>query len=140
MDTDKKEILHPLVQWAGQGLLAIGAAAVLPPDLPFPLTASFFFALLLGIDFGKLSMLVRLDKTHITKRIYLKPFGFIATSFRIPVADIQEVTLRQNPDLYFEITAVTMKHDTFVLKTVANKVPAEMELEKIREALQSFIA
>jgi hypothetical protein len=135
MEIDKQELLHPLVQIVYYALLAALLAAPLPADVPYICSAPYFFAAMLCFDLGNLSVSVRLRRGHIVKGLYVNPLGFITVRFRLAVSDIQELILRQNADLYFELIALTPTHEAVVLKTMANRIPAEQEWEKWKAQL-----
>jgi hypothetical protein len=81
---------------------------------------------------------VELKQMEIVEGIYINPFGFIKISNRILINDIREIGINQNSKKYFEIFAKSKEGKILKIKVIANKLPAEMELEIIKKKISNF--
>lgn len=75
---------------------------------------------------------------EIVEGIYINPFGFIKISNRILINDIREIGINQNSKKYFEIFAKSKEGKILKIKVIANKLPAEIELEIIKKEISNF--
>ncbi|RZN84248.1 MAG: hypothetical protein EVB11_02250 [Winogradskyella sp.] len=85
-----------------------------------------------------ISKVVMINNQHITKGIYCKPFGFIKVYNKMNVKDIKEIRLKQNEKLYYEVTVESLNNELLVVKSIANKFPAQDELKAIEEEIRSY--
>ncbi len=81
---------------------------------------------------------VELKQMEIVEGIYINPFGFIKISNRILINDIREIGINQNSKKYFEIFAKSKEGKILKIKVIANKLPAEIELEIIKKEISNF--
>jgi len=81
------------------------------------------------------SEIVAIKRDEIVKGIYCMPFGFIKIKERINVSDIKDIQLKQNEKLFYEIIAESNNGNSLSIKSIANKIPAERELNKIKNKI-----
>lgn len=79
---------------------------------------------------------VKLKGDEIISGTHIFPFGFIKIKKRIKLNDIKELIVYQNEKKYREIRAIT-SNDFLIIKTIANRIPAEKELEVIKSKIKS---
>jgi len=84
------------------------------------------------------SLVVAIKNEEIIKGIFCIPFGFLKINERIKISDIIEVELRQNEKLYYEIIAESNSEKSLLIKSIANKIPAEKELNRIASEINTI--
>ena len=78
---------------------------------------------------------VDLKDEIITKGVYIFPFGYIKKYYQIPISDIDDLIIKQNEKLYYQILIKLKNNSTYVLKSIPNKNPALKEMERIKKLL-----
>ncbi len=109
-------------------------------DIPFAQNAIFnfifkFISIAFFIFIVTLSHTTYIRNGYVIKGIHIIYIGNIKRIFSLPISEIENVYLKQNSELYFEIVAIRNNGDEFVLKKLPNKNPANAELELIRNYL-----
>ncbi|QXP60837.1 hypothetical protein [Olleya sp. HaHaR_3_96] len=141
----KNELIHPIFLMI---LIGLGVFTGLPDfELfefwktdPIQLLPFLFRLLILYIILNALntSQVLALKNGEIIKGIYCLPFGFLKVNESIPISDIKQIQLKQNKKLYYEIIAQTNTNSSLVIKAIANKIPAEKELIRIKTEISAF--
>ncbi|MFT7051213.1 MAG: hypothetical protein ACJAZK_001816 [Psychroserpens sp.] len=90
-----------------------------------------FFSLVTLIT---MSRRVSIVNGEIVKGIHV--FVFVFKKERFPLAEIDDVMLNQNDDLYYEIVAKSKKHSDFIISKFPNKNPARKQLELIKRQIE----
>ena len=109
-------------------------------DIPFAQNAIFNF-IFKFIQIAFFFFIISLSHTtyirngYIIKGIHIIYIGNLKRIFSLPISEIENVYLKQNGELYFEIVAKRTNGDEFVLKKLPNKNPANAEQELIRNYL-----
>ncbi|MDC9723998.1 MAG: hypothetical protein PSN34_14675 [Urechidicola sp.] len=78
---------------------------------------------------------VNLKDEIITKGIYIFPLGYIKKHYQIPISDIDDIIIKQNEKLYYQILIQSKDDTTYLLKSIPNKNPALKEMERIKKIL-----
>ena len=109
-------------------------------NFPFAQSAIFnfiiqFISIAFFIFIVTLSYRTYIRNGYIIKEIHIIYIGNIKRIFSLPISEIENVYLKQNSELYFEIVAIRNNGDEFILKKIPNKNPANAELELIRNYL-----
>lgn len=94
-----------------------------------------FISIAFFIFIATLSCRTYIRNGYIIKEIHIIYIGNIKRISSLPISEIENVFLKQNSELYFEIVAIINNGDEVVLKKLPNKNPANSELEKIRDYL-----
>lgn len=89
------------------------------------------------VFFFKTTHSVNLKGSEIISGLHLSPFGFLKIKKRMALNDIQELVIYKNEKKYSEIRAVSAT-DFLIIKTIANRIPAEEELKEIQAKIYSF--
>ena len=84
------------------------------------------------------SHVVAIKNVEIIKGIYCLPFGFLKVNERINLSDIKNIELKQNEKLYYEIIAESNTNNPLIIKSIANKIPAKKELNRIKAEISTF--
>lgn len=134
IDSKSSNISKLLIYIVGFSMLFIldfpleGLPWYLIPPIKILAIAPFVFV----VSFGKA---VRLKNSTLQYGKYYLYFKFKAI-IEIPVEDINEIEISKNAENYFEIVAHG-KSDKIVIKEIANKKPAEKELEEIKRLIKT---
>jgi hypothetical protein len=139
MELNRKELFHPLFYLI---FIAIGSSYSLYEIfknnlkeniklIPFIIFAYIIYQIL------DASESVKIKNAEIISGILINPIGFVKIKDRILIKDISEFTLYQNERKYFEIRAVTKSKEFLIIKTLANKIPAEKEMEEITKKIKN---
>ncbi|MDQ6469562.1 hypothetical protein RB619_02820 [Flavobacterium sp. LHD-80] len=131
MTLNKEELIHPIFY-----LLFISAPII---GLFFDFHSDFFEKVIwvyFILIFLNISNSVKLKGNEIISGIYISPFGFIKIKKRIKLDDIKELIIQQNKKKYCEIRAIS-SDDFLIIKTIANRIPAEEALEEIEAKINS---
>ena len=83
----------------------------------------------------KSSRSVNLKDDVITKGIYIFPFGYIKKEFQIPISNIDNLIIKQNEKLYYQILIQANDNSSYVLKSIPNKNPALKEMDRVKKVL-----
>mgnify|MGYP006999712475 FL=1 len=84
------------------------------------------------------SKVVVIKKNEIIKGLYCLPFGFFKVRERMKISDINEIRLEQNEKLFYEVIVETNNKNVLLIKSIANKLPAEKELDRIKTEINSI--
>ena len=84
------------------------------------------------------SQVVAIKNSEIVKGIYCLPFGFLKIQKRIKISNIKDIKIKQNKKSFYEITAESSEGNSFVIKSIANKNPAEKERNRIKTEIKTF--
>ena len=141
----KTELVHPifLIIFIGiGGLIGLGDSNLfefwkkdfteLAPSLLIVLTSYFI------INALNTSQVVAIKNAEIIKGIYCVPFGFLKANKRINISDIIEIEIKQNEIHFYEIIIESNSNSSFLIKSIANKISAEKELNRIKTKINSF--
>ncbi|MRX70347.1 hypothetical protein SAMN06265349_101643 [Flavobacterium resistens] len=131
MTLNRKELIHPIFH-----LLFISAPIIgLIFDYHSDFSEKALFVCFILI-FLNSSDSVKLKGSEIIRGIHLSPFGFIKIKKRMALSDIKELSIHKNEKKYCEIIAVS-DNDFLIIKTIANRIPAEEELKEIQTKINS---
>ena len=138
MRLNKKELFHPIFY-----LIFIGISSGLSiyeifnnslkeniKLIPFIILAYVIFQILNATE------CVDIKNGVIVSGIFINPIGFVKINNRILIKNISEFNIYQNEKKYFEIRAVTETKEFIIIKKLANKIPAEKELEEITQKIK----
>jgi hypothetical protein len=78
------------------------------------------------------SKVVAIKNGKILKGIYCAPFGFLKINNTINLSIIKKVELKQNEKLFYDIIVESNNNNFLLIKSIANKNPAEKELKRIK--------
>lgn len=84
------------------------------------------------------SRIVAIKKQALIKGIHCVPFGFVKINKRIKISEIKDIELQQNDKLFYDIIAQSNNSNYIVIKSIANKNPAEEEFIKIKNELKNI--
>lgn len=141
MRLNKKELIHPIF---------IILFIVIVPGISFNSVSHIFhqgfqenlklsvYAILFFLLYNILNISRSVEVKHndIIDGIHIPIFGFVKIKNRIHLKDIKELVIHQNDKKYREIRAISNNGDFLIIKTIANKIPAEEELQKIKTILK----
>lgn len=77
------------------------------------------------------SKAVRIENSILKFGIYNTVFGFVKIKNQILLSEVTEVNMKQSDDKFFQII-VFSDNNQIVLKKIANRIPAEEELERLK--------
>nr|WP_321225498.1 hypothetical protein [uncultured Psychroserpens sp.] len=141
----KNELVHPI--FLG-GFIGIGGFSVVSnlisvefwkKDL-YEILSAILIVLITYIVLNALntSQVVALKNKKIVKGVYCAPFGFIKINNKINISDIKKIDMKQNEELFYEIIAESKDDNSLIIKSIANKIPALEELDKIKLEIDTF--
>lgn len=84
------------------------------------------------------SRIVAIKKQNIIKGIYCAPFGFVKIHKRIKLSEVNDIELKQNDKFFYDIIAQSNDDNYIVIKSIANKNPAEEELIHVKNKLKNI--
>ena len=133
----KSELVHPIfiMLFIGgfSGLLNYSALEFWKTDLDKLLPAIIIvIASYLILSILNTLQVVVIHNNQIVKGLYCAPFGFLKIKEKINVSDIKDITLTQQETLFYDIIAESKDSDDLLIKSIANKIPAEKELNLIK--------
>lgn len=133
----KSELVHPIfiMLFIGgfSGLLNYGVLEFWKTDLEKLLPAIIIVtASYLILSILNTLQVVAIHNNQIVKGLYCAPFGFLKIKDRINISDIKGITLTQQETLFYDIIAESKDSDDLLIKSIANKIPAEKELNLIK--------
>ena len=133
----KSELVHPIfiMLFIGgfSGLLNYGVLEFWKTDLEKLLPAIIIVtASYLILSILNTLQVVAIHNNQIVKGLYCAPFGFLKIKDRINISDIKDITLTQQETLFYDIIAESKDSDDLLIKSIANKIPAEKELNLIK--------
>ena len=133
----KSELVHPIfiMLFIGgfSGLLNYGVLEFWKTDLEKLLPAIIIVtASYLILSILNTLQVVAIHNNQIVKGLYCAPFGFLKIKDRINISDIKGITLTQQETLFYDIIAESKDSDDLLITSIANKIPAEKELNLIK--------
>ena len=133
----KSELVHPIfiMLFIGgfSGLLNYSVLEFWKTDLDKLLPAIIIVtASYLILSILNTLQVVAIHNNQIVKGLYCAPFGFLKIKDRINISDIKGITLTQQETLFYDIIAESKDSDDLLITSIANKIPAEKELNLIK--------
>jgi hypothetical protein len=137
---NKTELLHPLIYLLFIGSFSTLSAFELIGKSYAEIISAIPWILLLYVIYQILNVSKRvvLKQKEIVEGIFINPIGFIKINNRMLITDIAEIGIKQNSKKYFEIFAKSKGGKIVHIKVIANKLPAEAELEIIKKEISTF--
>ena len=139
----KSELVHPIfiMLFIGgfSGLLNYSVLEFWKTDLDKLLPAIIIvIASYLILSILNTLQVVVIHNNQIVKGLYCAPFGFLKIKEKINISDIKDITLTQQETLFYDITAESKDSDDLLIKSIANKIPAEKELNLIKTEINKI--
>ncbi|MCV2486877.1 hypothetical protein OD917_18245 [Flavobacterium sp. SH_e] len=131
MTLNREELIHPIFYLIFITAPIFGLSFDFLPDFSEKVLLIYFVLI-----FFKISHSVKLKGNEIIDGIHLSPFGFLKIKKRMQLNDIKEFIIFKNEKKYCEIRAIS-SNDFLIIKTMANKIPAEEELNEIQTKINS---
>ncbi|MEN2399887.1 hypothetical protein GKZ90_0008875 [Flavobacterium sp. MC2016-06] len=141
MRLNKQELVHPIFY-----LLLIGILVAIPSYSLLDLfqnnlnenlkLLSCVVITYIGYSILEISRCVDVKKNEIIDGIYMKLLGYAKIKNRMQLKDIKEFVIYKNEKKYSEIRAVSFNGEYLIVKTIANRLPAEKELEEIKAKIK----
>lgn len=136
MTLNKTELTHPIFYMLFTGISTFSAYELIGKSYSEIINAIPWLILFYIIyQILNLSKRVELKKNEIIEGIYINPIGFVKVNNRILIKDVIEIGMQQNSKKYFELFTKS-KYDTIIIKVIANKFPAERELQIVKNEIQ----
>lgn len=137
---NKSELLHPVFYLLFVGCFSAFTTLELIGKSYSEITAAIPWLILFYIihQILHVSKRVALKQNEIIDGVYINPFGFVKINNRIKITEIIDVGIAQNSKKYFEILAKSKEGQAIIIKVLANKYPAERELEHIKQEINKF--
>lgn len=131
MTLNREELIHPAFYLLFLAAPILGLVFNFLPDLSQNalITCLVFIVL-------KINISVKLKGNEIIEGVDLFPFGFVKIKKRMLLDDITEIIIYKNEKKYSEIRAISST-DFIIIKTVANRIPAEEKLKEIQTSIAS---
>jgi len=134
----EEKIIHPISIFIGLSFYGIIVFLINYLKLGYNfLTFLFIISFIYIADYFKVKYCTCIKGNKIIKGIQLKWVGFIKINDEIALSEIREIKIIQNEKKHFEIVAISKEGNVFVIKSIANKFPAEAELLEIQEKICS---
>lgn len=131
MTLNREELIHPIFHLLFISTPILGLIFDYHSDFSEKTLFVYFVLIFLNITDS-----VKLKGNEIIHGIHLSPFGFLKIKKRMALNDINELVIYKNEKKYSEIRAVS-DNDFLIIKTVANKIPAEEGLKEIQTKISS---
>lgn len=139
---NKVELIHPIFNMFFIGALgAISFNAI--PDVFYrnykenSITILTIILAYVIYNILNISRCVEIKKNEIIDGIFISPIGFVKINKKILLNDIKEIIIHKNSKKFSEIRAVCTNGNFLVIKTIANRIPAQEEMEKIISKINS---
>lgn len=133
MRLDKRELIHPIFYLLFIGVLSTPSIVKIFHNTLEENLKLIPYLILFYIIFNLLQIAECVDvrNDEIVSGVYVNHIGFLKIKKRILLKDISEIKLHQNEKKYMEIRAFSRNDEFLIIKTIANRIPAEKELEEI---------
>jgi len=133
MRLNKQELVHPIFYIIIIGVLSTPSILKVFSNSLEENIKLLLYLILLYIIYNLLQVsdCVDIKNGEIIRGIFVNHIGFLKVKNRILLKDISEIKLHRNEKKYLEIRALSKNEDFLIIKTIANKIPAEKELQEI---------